>query len=112
MHTYSYGLTPIELIKNSLPDNYNIIINSKDEINLIIELTDQGIDSHLETILLQGRDSSYFNPSKGLELNLSKQGMLCLLRRLYESYYMHDVFNEVAYNLRTDILSTLEIYES
>lgn len=104
MKRYTYGTTPEKVIRKNLPDSYNMQLVG-DEAGLAQEICNQGIDSHLEAVLLEGRDSHSWSPGKRLHLNVSKDGMICFLRRLLESDH------DEAVSLRSGILATIDIEE-
>lgn len=117
MQTYSFGSTPENVIRENLPDVYNMQLSGQDWE--VFELAQNiGIDSHLEAVACDGRDQieliennvgSYsFNK---LGCGLSKDGMICLLRRLFEHDFGSDELNENAWSLRSSILYTIDIEE-
>jgi hypothetical protein len=103
MVSFSYGSTPEEFIDKRAraiaPSGYSMEIKNQDEWDVLVEVVNQGIDSHLE-----GFTSSVFDSSTG-KCNIAPEEMKVLLRRLYESG------SEEAWQLRTDILYTLNIEE-
>lgn len=111
MERYTFGTTPEKTIKELLPDSYELSlpINS-DDCSLIINIINRGIDSHLEAVCLENRD--YYKINNGrLELSLSKEGMVCLLRRLLEQTFENEEIDINAFSFRTSILSTIGIEE-
>lgn len=107
MKSFSFGQTPKEEIeaaaKALCPFSMEL---TGDDAKIVTELVNQGIDSHLEAIILAeparlvGRQGF-----KKLRVVFAKEGMPCLLRRLLE----HG--SENAESLRSSILSELGIEE-
>ena len=97
---HTYGTTPKDVIAAALgEENYPMSLVGDDR-DIVIEMVNQGIDSHLEAIT-----SSTFANGPKLECSVSPADMLVLLRRLGESD------KEEAMSLRMAILSTLNIEE-
>jgi hypothetical protein len=77
-----------------------------DDILLVVDAVNQGIDAHLTACNCPARGDSYQHAKRTfvptLECKVSAESLPVLLRRLEDSD------NEDAWNLRSDILSTLE----
>lgn len=100
MKTFTYGCTPKEILLSHLPDYYPMELVGEDK-DIMIDVINQGIDSHLEACT----DTAHNWLGNRLGLSISKNDMLVILRRLLESE------NENAFSLRTGILSTIGIEE-
>jgi len=102
MKLYSFGTCPDKVIQKACnkqcPKGYSMKIVDKDEWVIIANAVNQGIDSHLEAITSR----STFNNWNCL---VHPDELHVLLRRFI------DWDNEKAWQLRTDILSTLGIEE-
>jgi hypothetical protein len=102
MNRYSFGTCPDEVIKTACnkqcPNGYSMKIVDPDEWTIIANAVNHGIDSHLEAIT----NRSTFNNGTCL---VHPDELHVLLRRLLEPD------NEKACDLRTCILSTLDIEE-
>jgi len=110
VQTFSYGMTPPEVIKAALGDESYPMELVGEEAKVVEELVNQGIDSHLEAVLGEfnwdtRKTVGGFPVTTVLKCNVSPDGMICLLRRLDE----HG--SDEAMSLRTSILSTLDIEE-
>jgi hypothetical protein len=99
---YSFGTCPDEIIKTACnkqcPNGYSMKIVDPEEWTLIANAVNKGIDSHLEAIT----NRSTFNNGTCL---VHPDELHVLLRRFI------DWDNEKALDLRTCILSTLDIEE-
>jgi hypothetical protein len=103
MKTYTYGMTPIDVIKTAIEEQteeftMELVGNEREMMTGIIN---QGIDSHLEAFT----SSDFKDNGHRLFCKVSAPDMLVLLRRLTESD------SEDAMSLRTSILDTYEIEE-
>ena len=107
---FTFGTTPPEVIREALgSDNYPMELVG-DEADIVRDIVNQGIDSHLEAVSGDfkwgTRNLSNGTPFvKVLKCSVTPDGMLCLLRRLEE----HG--SEESDMLRSDILMTLDIDE-
>lgn len=101
-HTYSAGMTPDSIIKQEAiaqcPNGYDMHIKSQSEWAAIAFAVNQGIDSHLE-----GFTRSTFG--KDGRCNVHPEELHVLLRR------MNDMDDDEARDLRSCILTTLDIEE-
>ena len=117
MQTYSFGSTPESVIRENLPECYHMQLKGEDWY--VYELAScLGIDSHLEAVACEGRDSVKVTTEKVLKMTsnslsceLSKDGMVCLLRRLFEHDFGSEELNERAWSLRSSILLNIDIEE-
>lgn len=116
-YTYSFGNTPKNIILECLPDTYPMELVG-DDWKIFEILQNQGIDSHLEAIVCSGRDSVRVNNYpigshnvRKLGCELSKDGMLCFLRRLLEFEFETEELESAAWGLRSCILETIGIEE-
>lgn len=75
---------------------------NKSDAQIIQEIVNQGIDARLEAVT---NSSFNWDSNRKLNCSINPKDMLVILRRLSESE------QEDAMNLRSDILSTLEIEE-
>jgi hypothetical protein len=116
-YTFSFGLTPENIIRECLPDLYPMELVG-DDWKIFETLQNLGIDSHLEAMACEGRDQielkdypigPYHNHKLGC--NLSKEGMICFLRRLIEHDFEDESLTDNAYSLRSCILETIGIEE-
>ena len=100
MKTYSYLSTPKSVIRKKLKKNYKMEL-SRSDAQIITEIVNQGIDSHLEAVT-----NSTFEWEEGkLHCDISPHSMATIIRRLGERT------DDEALMLRTDILFTLGIEE-
>jgi len=101
--TFSYGMTPEDIIKEKVtlhaPNGYPMHLKSQDDWSMIAKVVNQGIDAHLE-----GFTRSTFDNSTGKCLIHSEE-MTTFLRRLLE------LEDPEADDFRTSILTTLDIEE-
>jgi len=101
--SYSYGATPEDVIKKRVmaqtPNGYPMIIRNQKEWDVIVEVVNQGIDSHME-----GFTKSTFDSKTGKCL-IAVEEIGTFLRRLLESD------SDEAMSLRSGILETLNIEE-
>lgn len=110
-YTFSSGTTPENIIRQCLPDLYHMELNRQDQ-RIFEILQNIGIDSHLEAILLEKRDGYIKDVYTGkMVCNISKDGMICFLRRLIEHDFEDESLNDNAYSLRSGILETIGIEE-
>jgi len=106
-----------DLLNERLPEYYNMQLVDSDEIDLLAELVNQGIDSHLEAVT--SKDSGKVIDRKigdtvvcrAFEFVPDKQGMICLIRRLREYLDVCEDSDkwDIAYNLLSCIFETLQI---
>lgn len=101
MKSYSYGTTPIDVLKKAINNEFYSMTLVGEDSELMVEIINQGIDSHLEAFT----ESTFNGNENRLICNVSPKDMLVLLRRLEESD------NENACFLRIGILETLDIEE-
>lgn len=116
-YTYSFGCTPENIIRECLPETYPMELVGEDWQVFEI-LQNQGIDSRLEAMACENRDRITINDySIGsfrhhkLGCELSKDAMVCFLRRLNEFDFEDDSLQENAWSLRSCILQTIGIEE-
>ena len=102
------GTTPEQVIKNAVttqcPGGYPMKIVDPDEWTVVAECVNQGIDSHLEALTLR----SIFDNGQCL---VHPEELHVLLRRLWEWYDNEEKDSEIAFDLRSSILVTLDIEE-
>jgi hypothetical protein len=116
-YRYSFGCTPENIIRECLPETYPMELVGEDWQVFEI-LQNQGIDSHLEAMACDNRDSvkvnnypiGKYNIQK-LGCGLSKDAMVCFLRRLYEFEFETEELESNAWSLRSCILDTIGIEE-
>ena len=114
--SYTLGTTPRKVIEAALPDAFPLELGGADA-ELVRGLVNQGIDSHLEAILLtEPAKVKHGRFGSRLCLSINKLGMLCLLRRLWEAYEaasgdQGDSEDPPALSLRSDILTSIGIEE-
>lgn len=105
MDTYSYGETPVKVIKrnmaSSLISNYFHIEEVGEGRLAVIETINQGIDSHLEAYT----ESKFTDNGRRLICDFSQKDMLIFLRRL------HELDTLAAMSLRMAILENIGIEE-
>jgi len=112
--SYSWGETPIEVIRERLPESYPMQLAGEDA-EVVQRLVNQGIDAHLEACFIPDRGDSYAWEEHKLDsgtviavklhCSVSAESMLVLLRRMEEDE------TPEADSLRVAILSTLNIEE-
>lgn len=116
-HSFSFGCTPENIIRECLPEFYPMELVGEDREVFEI-LQNQGIDSHLEAMACEGRDivqnkvysiGKYQTHKLGCEL--SKDAMICFLRRLKEYSFDTEELLDNAHSLRSSILLTIGIEE-
>lgn len=105
------------ILEERLPEYYNIEIVDPIELEILTEIVNQGIDSHLEAVTSKD-NGKVVNVKAGdkvvcrkFQFIPDKSGMLCLLRRL-EEYIVRcedDLKWEPAYQLLSCIYETLGI---
>ena len=102
--SFTYGTTPEAVIRKALSecghDPYPMELCGK-EGELVRELVNQGIDSHLQAVT-----GKFTVNGNRLHCKVDHDGMVCLLRRLNESEDF-----DTASSIRGGILTTLEIEE-
>jgi hypothetical protein len=114
-YRFSLGRTPDKVIEKQLPDTYPMELLGND-FEVVKKLVNIGIDSRLQAVT-------------GLELKIEenrakmkfdKPSMVCLLNRLLDysefgemadSKVLNDEQKQYAYDLRSGILTTLDIEE-
>lgn len=102
---YTIGTTPEDVLRTALGDEpYRMQLMCGD-VRAVIACVNQGIDSHLTACYLPSRGDRYTQAGNRLVCSVSTESMLVLLRRLHEA----DTSN--AWDLRSCILSTLDIEE-
>lgn len=115
---FTLGLTPEETIRKCLPESYEMDLNSED-YKLFAKIVNIGIDSNLQAICADPIVRPGFFSHKA-HIELDRESMVCLLNRLYDYSEFGDYANESlledsekfeAYNLRSDILTTIGIEE-
>ena len=112
--TFSFGETPEKFIIERCPSPYPMQLVGEDG-KLVERLTNIGIDAHLEACFVKERGDSYeWKESKldngqviavKLHCDVSPESLVVLLRRMAEDD------SEEAWDLRTSILSTMDIEE-
>jgi hypothetical protein len=126
MISFTYGTTPVDTIRQALPDFYTMELVG-DAADVVRTIVNQGIDSHLEACNMPTRGDRYeWLPadsrrlSRRLACRVSRESMIVLLRRLEEYQTQHwqtdeeeeeNREEEEAMSLRTDILGQLGIEE-
>jgi len=126
MLSFSYGTTPVETIREALPEFYPMELVG-DAADVVHEIVNQGIDSHLDACNMPSRGDRYtwLAPAASrrvcrLSCHVSRESMIVLLRRLEEYQTQHwqtdeeeeeNSEEEEAMSLRTDILGTIGIEE-
>jgi len=116
-YRYSFGCTPENIIRQCLPETYPMELVGEDW-QIFEILQNQGIDSHLEAMACDGRDHVKVNNHpigkyniQKLGCELSKDAMVCFLRRLYEFEFETEELESNAWSLRSCILETIGIEE-
>lgn len=113
MKTYSYGCTPENVIRENLPDSYNMELNGND-YEVFAKLVNIGIDSRLQAIFISNDKITQRRNKAGL--NLDPESMICLLNRcldygLTDETFLSEDEKERALDLRSGILTTIDIEE-
>jgi hypothetical protein len=107
-HTYSFGMTPEDLIKRlaneQCPDGYPMTIRCRTEWAIIAACVNEGIDSHLEALTKRSR----FDAWSG-ECLVHPDELHVLLRRLGECEWSEN--GEDGPGFRISILYTLGVEE-
>lgn len=121
-----------DILRERLPDNYDMQIVDPIELEVLTDVVNMGIDSHLEACgmnkeaRVEDRKIGDRVVQRHCALDFSKDGMICLIRRL-EEYNPNDHWDfggdindngesteesemwDAARNLRSSILETLQI---
>jgi len=110
--TYSWGMTPDEIIKTQSIEYYPIELVCQNEIDAVSDAVNLGIDSHLEAITERSTFEHFERTlgngqviASGLRCVIHPEELHVLLRRLNEGN------SEEGESLRSCILSTLDIEE-
>lgn len=105
---FSYGQTPISAIEDRLPEVYDVSLVGPDK-DVFLHVIKVGIDSSLEAINFEHQTLDNYK----LQLQLSRESVLTLLRRLLDtSLTTIDAKTvDACIDLRQAILSTLNICE-
>lgn len=104
MKTYSYNKTPVSVLRKAFTEPYACSFTGETRL-MVIEIVNQGIDSHLEAFTESTFSQSNDNGVNRLECLISPKDMLVFLRRLAENA------SEEAQSLRSDILESVKIEE-
>jgi hypothetical protein len=106
-----------DLLEERLPESYNMQLVDPDEIEVLAQVVNQGIDSHLEAVTAVSEPKVVKVKAgdmvlcRKLEFIPNKAGMICLIRRLRE--YLNtcddDLLWESAHNLISSIFESLSI---
>jgi hypothetical protein len=113
MKTYSYGCTPESVIRENLPDSYNMELNGGD-YEVFAKLVNIGIDSRLQAVNVSNDVIRKIHNKAGL--NLDQESMVCLLNRcldygMTDETFLSEEEKERALDLRSGILTTIDIEE-
>jgi len=115
LYSGKYNLS--EVLEERLPEYFDMQLVDPDEIEVLVEVVNQGIDSHLEAVTTK-ESHKYVDVKAGdkvickkLEFIPDKAGMKCLIRRLIEyiNTSQDDIKSEAAYMLTSSILESLQI---
>ena len=115
-YRFTIGKTPDKTIERQLPDTY-IMELTNDDFELVKKLVNIGIDSRLQAVT----DLKLDIIENKAKLAFNKPSMVCLLNRLLDysefgSMHKTNLLDESqqfeSYNLRSDILSTIDIEET
>lgn len=99
--TYNFGCVPNAVVLKALDGKPYTMTLCKSDEQVMRNITDQGIDSHLEAIFFKQSREKFGR----LELEIEPESMLVLLRRLYEDG------SDAAWSLHSDIMQSLDIEE-
>lgn len=99
--TFTYGTTPVDVLTKAIKGKRYPMTLVGDDAAMMVGVVEQGIDAHLEGFT----ESKFTGDARRLVCDMGPKDMLVLLRRLNE------LESGGAMNLRSAILSTLEIEE-
>lgn len=102
LYSNKYTLDELpNILRERLPESYDMALVDQDEIDLLAELVNQGIDSHLEACTLSNKPHLVDGRKYGIGFDIA--GMICLIRRMSEHR------SDTAYDLLSCIFETLQI---